>query len=84
MTTKERWDVAIAIAATTAYVVYLFASLYAQREGMGDGVAYRLRWHSEQMRRAREREQEAQRMLNEVRFDTWLMEHGVLPDARPQ
>lgn len=80
MTTKERWDVAIAIAATTAYVVYLFASLYAQRDGMGDGAFYRLRWHSEQMRRAREREAEFQRLKNDVLFDAWL----TVNSARPQ
>jgi hypothetical protein len=80
VTKKERWDVAIAIAATTAYVVYLFASLYSQREGMGDGAIYRLRWHSEQARRAREREQEFQRLRNEVLFDAWL----TVNSARPQ
>lgn len=79
MTKKERWDVAIAVAATTCYIVYLFASLYAQREGMGDGLFYRFHWAAEQQRKAKEREAEYQRLCSELHFDLWQVEQGASP-----
>lgn len=76
MTSKERWEIAIAIGWLTFYVVYMIATT----EGQGDGLAYRLRWHRDQMRRQNEHEREFQRLRNETLFEAWYVVNSARPN----